>query len=87
MDFKAGPRLVVKATGLKTEKTDRADNPAGREDTNVMKKLGVVEVDPLLTAHQEHLRYRFREYEKRKTEIEKVEGSLENFAKGEHISS
>lgn len=87
LDFKAGSPLVVKATGIKTQKTDRADNPAGWEDMSGMKKLGVMEVDPMLTAHQDHLQYRFREYMKRKTEIEKVEGSLENFAKGEHFSS
>lgn len=52
---------------------------------NGMEKLGVLEVDPYLTPHQTHLKYRVREFMKRKMEIDKYEGSLEDFAKGERI--
>ncbi|KAG0577711.1 hypothetical protein M758_5G168600 [Ceratodon purpureus] len=75
LSFKASSPPIVKATSLKTDKPDK---PAGYE----VEKLGVVEVDPMLAAHQTHLRYRVREFLKRKAEIEKVEGSLEEFAKG-----
>ena len=78
LSFKASSPPIVKATSLKTDKPDK---PAGYE----VEKLGVVEVDPMLAAHQTHLRYRVREFLKRKAEIEKVEGSLEEFAKGEHF--
>jgi hypothetical protein len=77
LSFKASSPSIVRATSLKTDKPDK---PAGHE----IGKLGVIEVDPMLAAHQIHLRYRYREFVKRKAEIEKVEGSLENFAKGEH---
>ena len=76
LSFKASSP-VVKATSLKTDKPDK---PAGYE----IEKLGVIEMDPMLAGHQNHLRYRVREFMKRKTEIEKVEGSLEEFAKGKH---
>lgn len=63
-------------------KTDKAENPAGWKDMNGMEKLKVLEVDPYLTPHQTHLKYRVREYLKRRMEIDKYEGSLEDFAKG-----
>jgi len=64
-------------------KTDKPDKPAGWKDMNGLEKLGVLEVDPYLAPHQTHLKYRVREYLKRKMEIDKYEGSLQDFAKGE----
>lgn len=99
LNFKSSSPPTVRATSIKTEKTEKPDKPAksaepaepaqlaGWKDLNGMEKLGVVEVDPMLAPHQNHLRYRYREFLKRKMEIEKVEGSLENFAKGEYSSS
>lgn len=81
LSFKASSPSTVKATSLKTDKSDK---PAGSKDMSSVEKLGVVEVDPMLAAHQNHLRYRMREFMNRKMDIEKVEGSLEDFAKGEH---
>ena len=79
LSFKASPATLVRAASLKTDK------PAGWKDLNGMEKLGVLEVDPYLNAHQTHLKYRVREYMKRMMEIEKYEGSLQEFAKGEHF--
>lgn len=83
LSFKASSGApLVKAASLKTDKPDK---PAGWKDMNGMEKLGVVEVDPLLTPHQTHLKYRVREYMKRQMEIQKFEGSLQDFAKGEQF--
>jgi 1,4-alpha-glucan branching enzyme len=73
-------QATVKATSLKTDKPDK---PAGsKQVVNEVKKLAVIDVDPMLADHQVHLNYRMQEYLKRKTDIEKVEGSLLDFAKG-----
>lgn len=80
LSYKAISPSVVKATSLKTDKPDKPAKPAAGHE---IEKLGVVEVDPMLASHQNHLRYRVREFMKRKAEIEKVEGSLEEFARGE----
>ncbi|CAM6098956.1 unnamed protein product [Calypogeia fissa] len=45
-------------------------------------RLGVLDVDPILEPHKEHLLYRFREYKARKEAFEKFEGSLEEFSLG-----
>lgn len=80
LSFKASSPSPVKATSLKTDKSDK---PAGWKDTSeVVEEKWGVEVDPMLAAHQDHLRYRMKEFVKRKSDIEKVEGSLANFAKG-----
>ena len=42
---------------------------------------GVAKVDEQLLAHEEHLRYRFAQYQRTKAAIEQKEGSLQNFAK------
>lgn len=77
LSLKASSPVVVTATSLKTDK------PVEWKDTNGLDKLGVVEVDPLLAPHQNHLRYRVNEYMKRRQAIEEYEGGLEAFAKGE----
>ncbi|KAG0581581.1 hypothetical protein KC19_4G262800 [Ceratodon purpureus] len=79
LSFKDISGPLVKAVSLKTDKPDK---PAGWKDLNGMGKLGVLEVDPSLNAHEIHLKYRVREYMKRKMEIENIEGSLQDFAKG-----
>jgi len=76
LSLKGSSPAVVSATSLKTDK------PVEWKDTNGLDKLGVVEVDPLLAPHQNHLRYRVNEYMKRRQAIEEYEGGLEAFAKG-----
>ncbi|XP_031494666.1 1,4-alpha-glucan-branching enzyme 1, chloroplastic/amyloplastic-like [Nymphaea colorata] len=44
--------------------------------------LGVLDMDPALREYEDHLRYRSRTYSEQKKQIEKYEGSLEEFAKG-----
>lgn len=77
LSLRASSPAVVTATSLKTDK------PVEWKDTNGLDKLGVVEVDPMLAPHQNHLRYRVNEYMKRRQAIEEYEGGLEAFAKGE----
>lgn len=45
-------------------------------------RLGVLDVDPDLSPHADHLRYRFNQYQTKKELIEKYEGSLEEFSEG-----
>lgn len=46
-------------------------------------RLGVLDVDPDLAPHKEHLLYRFREFKARKEAFEKFEGGLEDFSLGQ----
>lgn len=74
---------TVKASDLEADKPDNsADKPQPWKDMNGMQNLGVLELDPYLAPHRIHLRSRVREFMKRKMEIEKHEGSLEDFAEG-----
>uniref|UniRef100_A0A1D1ZPX8 Glycosyl hydrolase family 13 catalytic domain-containing protein n=1 Tax=Auxenochlorella protothecoides TaxID=3075 RepID=A0A1D1ZPX8_AUXPR len=45
-------------------------------------ELRVLEVDPMLQSHAEHLRYRFQQYQNTRGSIERHAGSLLNFARG-----
>lgn len=42
---------------------------------------GIVDGDPMLAEHAEHLKYRFAQYQRTRDAIEAAEGSLANFAK------
>ncbi|XP_002967402.2 1,4-alpha-glucan-branching enzyme, chloroplastic/amyloplastic isoform X2 [Selaginella moellendorffii] len=69
----ADPRWNFHRSVIKAVKTEEH---VARED------LPVVRVDPLLAPHQDHLKYRFSQYEGRKKAIEKYEGGLEKFSLG-----
>ncbi|KAL6782734.1 SBE1 [Auxenochlorella protothecoides x Auxenochlorella symbiontica] len=45
-------------------------------------ELRVLEVDPMLQSHAEHLRYRYQQYQNTRGSIERHAGSLLNFARG-----
>lgn len=45
-------------------------------------RQAIIDIDPNLAAHEEHLRYRWNQYTSTLASIEQNEGSLANFAKG-----
>lgn len=47
--------------------------------------LGIVDCDPMLAEHAEHLKYRFAQYQRTRDAIEAAEGSLAHFAKGYEV--
>ncbi|KAJ7295059.1 hypothetical protein O6H91_Y215600 [Diphasiastrum complanatum] len=48
-------------------------------------RLKVIEIDPTLTSHEDHLVSRYNLFLQRMQEIEEYEGGLANFALGEHL--
>jgi hypothetical protein len=72
-----GP-IAINATSLRPNQT-----PAWN-DAEALRNLQVVEVDPLLIPHVHHLRYRFQEFLRQRSAIDKHEGGLEVFSRGQY---
>jgi hypothetical protein len=70
-----GP-IAINATSLRPNQT------AAWNDAEALRNLQVVEVDPLLIPHVHHLRYRFQEFLRQRSAIDKHEGGLEVFSRG-----
>lgn len=70
-----GP-IAINATSLTPNQT------AAWNDAEALRNLKVVEVDPLLIPHVHHLRYRFQEFLRQRSAIDKHEGGLEVFSRG-----
>lgn len=77
-------RLVRKTSFRLTSSASlKSTEPAVWHDVEYSKDgLGVVEVDPLLLSHQNHLRYRYSEFLQKKNAIDQYEGGLEQFSRG-----
>jgi hypothetical protein len=72
-----GP-IAINATSLRPNQT------AAWNDAEALRNLQVVEVDPLLIPHVHHLRYRFQEFLRQRSAIDKHEGGLEVFSRGQY---
>ncbi|KAL2612944.1 hypothetical protein R1flu_024636 [Riccia fluitans] len=79
--------LAVKKTRMPVHSVYAAsvetNEPIVRKDVEASAgRLGVLDVDPDLGPHADHLYYRFEQYRTKKELIEKYEGSLEEFSEG-----
>ncbi|EFN60069.1 hypothetical protein CHLNCDRAFT_33566 [Chlorella variabilis] len=68
------PQRSVAAAAASAEPRTQAATPE--------QGLAIIDIDPNLAAHEEHLRYRWNQYTSTLASIEQNEGSLANFAKG-----
>jgi hypothetical protein len=62
--------------------TDSEGNHLQNDSTMKNQRLGVFDVDPLLTPYADHLNYRYGQYIKFKESIKKYEGGLDQFSSG-----
>lgn len=63
------------------------DNSNVTSTDQEMEHIGILSIDPGLEQHQDHFEYRVRRYLDQKSLIQKYEGGLEEFARGDFSSS
>lgn len=63
------------------------DNSTITATNQEMEHIGILSIDPDLESHKDHFKYRLEKYLDQKKLIEKYEGGLEEFARGDFFLS